>query len=140
VEPRTGPNHSIVFTFESPVTSGIATVTEGVATAGTPTYSGNEMIVSLTGVSNQQYVTVMVSGVQGAGASTGGGVVRVGFLLGDVSQNRVVTVSDLAQINAQIAQFVTESNHLKDINASGTLTVADRAIANAQITKSLPAP
>ena len=65
---------------------------------------------------------------------------RLGFLLGDVSQNRVVTVSDLAQVNAQVAQFVTATNYLKDVNASGTLTVADKGITNAQLTKALPAP
>jgi hypothetical protein len=66
--------------------------------------------------------------------------VRLGFLLGDASQNRVVTVSDLAQVNGQIAQSVTPANFLKDVNASGTLTVADKGIANTQITKALPMP
>ena len=70
----------------------------------------------------------------------GGGSVRLGFLLGDVSQNRVVTVSDLAQVNAQVAQPVTTSNYLKDVNASGTLTVGDKGITNTQLTKALPAP
>ena len=64
---------------------------------------------------------------------------RIGFLLGDLSQNRVVTVSDLAPVNAQIAQPVMGANHLKDVNASGTLTVADKGIANTQLTKALPA-
>jgi len=143
-EPRSGGaggNHTIVFTFDKPVTAGNASVTAGTATAGTPTFSGNEMRVSLTGVTNPQYVTVAVSDVVAADGGAGGsGSVRVGFLLGDVSQNRVVTVSDLAQVNAQIAQVVTSANYLKDVNASGTLTVADKGIANTQITKALPAP
>jgi len=92
-------------------------------------------------VANQQYVTISVNDVTAADGSTGGsGSVRIGFLLGDANQNRVVTVSDLAQVNAQIAQVVTVSNYLKDVNASGTLTVADKGIANTQITKALPAP
>ena len=70
----------------------------------------------------------------------GSGSIRVGFLLGDVSQNRVVTVSDLALVNGQIAQAVTAGNFLRDINASGTLSVADKGIANAQVTKALPGP
>jgi hypothetical protein len=82
-----------------------------------------------------------VSDVAAADGGAGGsGSVRIGFLLGDASQNRVVTVSDLAQVNAQIAQVVTSANYLKDVNASGTLTVADKGIANTQITKALPAP
>jgi hypothetical protein len=66
--------------------------------------------------------------------------VRIGFLLGDVNQTRVVTVSDLGLVNAQIAQVVSASNYLRDVNVSGTLTVADKGIANTQITKALPAP
>jgi hypothetical protein len=143
-EPRSGGaggNHTIVFVFDKPVTAGNASVIAGVGTAGTPNFSGTAMIVPLSGATNQQYVTVSVSDVVSADGGAGGsGSVRVGFLLGDVSQNRVVTVSDLAQVNAQIAQVVTPSNYLKDVNASGTLTVADKGIANTQITKALPAP
>jgi len=140
-EPRQGPAFTIVFIFDKAVTAGTALVTEGVATPGAPTFSGTEMSVPLTGVNNQQYVTVAVSSVDAADGGTGGsGSIRVGFLLGDVSQNRVVTLSDLGQVNAQIAQFVTSANYLKDVNASGTLSLADKGIVNTQITKALPAP
>jgi len=140
-EPRQGPAFYIVFTFDKAVTAGAAQVTEGVAIAGAPTFSGSEMRVALTGVSDQQYVTVAVSSVDAADGGTGGsGSIRIGFLLGDVSQNRVVTLSDLGQVNAQIAQFVTSANFLKDVNASGTLSLADKGIVNGQITKALPAP
>ncbi len=53
--------------------------------------------------------------------------IRIGFLAGDVNQNRVVTVSDLVLVNAQIAHLVTAANYLKDVNATGTLTVSDKA-------------
>jgi hypothetical protein len=130
-----------VFTFSKPVTAGVATVTVGTATAGAPTFSGNEMQVPLSGVANQQYVTLTVSNVTSSDGGTGGtGSIRVGFLLGDVNQNRVVTGTDLGLADDQIAQFVTAANYLMDVNATGTLTVADKAIVNAQLTKSLPAP
>jgi hypothetical protein len=92
----------------------------------------------LTGVNNQQNVTVSLSSV----ASSDGGTasVRLGFLLGDVNQNRVVTVADLGLVNAQLAQTVSATNFLKDVNASGTLTVGDKGIANANLTRALPAP
>jgi hypothetical protein len=140
-EPRTGPSHNMVFTFDKPVIAGVATVTEGTAVAGTPVFNASTMTVALTGVANQQYVTVAVSNVTSADGGTGGsGVMRIGYLLGDVSQNRVVSIADLAQVNAQLAQQVTAANFLKDINASGTLSVADKAIANANLTKALSAP
>jgi hypothetical protein len=43
-------------------------------------------------------------------------------------------------VNAQIAQVVSPSNYLRDVNGSGTLTVSDKGIANTQITNALPLP
>jgi len=141
VEPRQGPAQTIVFTFDQPITSATVAINEGVATGGPPTFSGNDVIVPLTGVANQQYVTVSLTNVVPAAGGTGGNAsVRIGFLLGDVTQNRVVTVSDLAQVNAQLAQTVSSANFLKDVNVTGTLSVADKAVANTQVTKALPAP
>jgi hypothetical protein len=114
-EPRTGPTQTIVLTFDKAISAATATISEGVATAAAPTFSGNDVIVALTGVNNQQYVTVALSNVASSDGGTGGsGVVRIGFLAGDVNQNRVVTVADLGLVNAQLAQTVTATNHLKD--------------------------
>ena len=141
VEPRSGPNHAIAFTFDRAVVSGTATVIEGVATVGTIQFAGPEMVVNLNGVTNQQYVSVSVSGVNGSDGTTGGAAaVRIGFLLGDVNQNGVVTTSDLGLANAQIAQAVKATNFLKDVNASGTLTVADKGIVNTTLTRAVVPP
>ena len=140
-EPRQGPSQSVVFTFDKPVNGATATVTEGTATAATPTFSGNDVVVGLTGVSNQQYVTVSLKGVTSTDGGIGGSAsVRVGFLTGDVNETRTVTVADLGLINAQLAQPVTVANFIKDVNASGTLTLADKGIANANLTRALPLP
>lgn len=74
-EPRSGGaggNHTLVFTFDKPVTSGTAVVSGGTGTAGLVTFSGSEMIVPISGVANQQYLTLTVSDVSGADGSTGG--------------------------------------------------------------------
>jgi trimeric autotransporter adhesin len=140
-EPRLGPAQTIVFTFDKPITGATAAITEGTATAAAPSFSGNVVVVGLTGVNNQQYVTVSLTNVASSDGGTGGSAsVRIGFLAGDVNQNRVVSVADLGLVNAQLAQLVTVANFLKDVNASGTLTVADKGIANANLTRSLPAP
>ncbi|MEO8303008.1 MAG: hypothetical protein ABI724_02705, partial [Betaproteobacteria bacterium] len=142
-EPRSGGvggDHMIVFTFDKPVTGGAVVVTEGIATPGAASFVGAEMRVPISGVTNQQYVSLSVSSVTATDGGTGGvGAVRVGFLLGDVNQNRVVALSDLGLVNAQVAQLVTAGNFLKDVNASGTMSLADKGIANAQVTKGLPA-
>lgn len=140
-EPRLGPAHAIVFAFDDAVIGATATVTEGTATAGVPTFNGPEVTVPLTGVADAQYVTVAVSNASGAGGGTGGsGSIRIGFLAGDVNQSRVVTLGDVGLVNAQLAQSVTAANYLKDVNASGTLTVADKGITNANLTKALGPP
>jgi hypothetical protein len=144
VEPRSGGAggaHTVVFTFDKAVVAADVSVTEGTATAGTPTFNGSRIFVPLSGVANEQYVTVAVTNVTAADGGTGGSASkRIGFLLGDVNQSRVVTVSDLALVNAQIAQVVSPSNYLRDVNASGTLTVSDKGVANTQITNALPLP
>ena len=142
-EPRAGGaggNHTVVFTFDQPLISGTATISAGAAVAGVPSFSGNSMIVPLSGVSDQQYVTVGVSNVLSSGGGSGSGSVRIGFLVGDVNQSRVVTLADLGLVNAQLAQPVSAANFLKDVNAGGTLTLADKGITNANLTKALPAP
>lgn len=140
-EPRQGPTQTIVFTFDKPIASAVVSVSEGTAVAGAPTFSGNDVIVTLTGVTNAQYVTVGLSAVTAGDGGTGGSAsARVGFLAADVNQNRVVSLADAALVNAQLTQPVTASNYLKDINASGSLTFGDVAIAILRLTTSLPAP
>ena len=140
-EPRSSATVTIVFTFDKPVNGGIASVIEGVATALAPTITGNDISVGLTTVANAQYVTVSLANVTAVDGGTGGsGSARVGFLLGDVNQNRVVSLSDVGLVNGQLAQAVGISNYLKDVNASGTLSLADKAIANANLTNALPSP
>ena len=140
-EPRQGPGQTVVFTFDTPIAAATAAITEGSATTAAPTFSGNDVIVGLTGVANQQYVTVSLTDVASSdGGSGGSGSVRVGFLTGDANQSRAVTIADLGLVNAQLAQPVTAANFLKDVNASGTLTLADKGITNANLTKALPAP
>ena len=140
-EPRQGPAQTIVFTFDKPVNAGTASVTEGAAAIGVLSFSGNDVIVPLTGVTDQQYVTIAVNSVASTDGGTGGtGTVRIGFLLGDVNASRVVTLTDVGLVNAQLAQPVTAANYLKDVTAGGTLTLPDKVITNNNLTKSLPTP
>ncbi len=140
-EPRQGPTHSIVFTFDKPVNAAVPSVSEGTATVGTATFSGNDVVVPLSGVLDQQYVTISLGAVGSTDGGTGGtGSVRLGFLAGDVNQSRVVTLTDVGQVNAQLAQAVTAANYLKDVNVSGTLSLADKVITNSSLTHALPPP
>jgi hypothetical protein len=143
-EPRmggAGNSHTLVITFNHPPVSGAVAITEGAAVAGGPTFSGNDMIVPLTGVTNAQYVTVTVSSVSSSDGFSGGtGSVRLGLLRGDVNGSRTVTIADLGIVNAQLAQPVSAANYLSDVSVSGTLSLADKGMANAVLTTALPAP
>jgi hypothetical protein len=139
-EPRQSSTATLVLTFDTAVVSADAAVTAGTGTAGALTFNGFDVTVPLTGVVDQQYLTLTLTNVSSAFITGGTSSVRLGFLVGDVTQNRVVTVSDLAQVNAQLAQPVTVANFLKDVNASGTLSVADKGFTNANLAKALPAP
>jgi hypothetical protein len=140
-EPRQGATATVVMTFNKAITAATAAVTEGAALPTSTNFSGNDVIVNIAGLADQQYSTVSLTNVTGADGSTGGtGVVRIGFLLGDVNQSRVVSVADLGLVNAQLSQPVTALNFLKDVNVTGTLTVGDKGITNANLTKALPAP
>jgi len=140
-DPRQGPTATVVFIFDKQIIGAIAAVTEGTATVALLVLNGNDVEVTLTDIADVQYVAIDLTGVASADGGTGGtGTVRIGFLVGDVTQNRVITVSDLGQVNAQIAQVVTSANFLKDVNASGTLSVADKGITNSKVTKALPPP
>jgi hypothetical protein len=139
-EPRQGPTATIVMTFDATVISADVAVTEGTATPGAVTFSGPDVIVPLTGMTNAQYVTVSLTNVTTTVTSGVSASIRLGFLRGDVNQNRIVAVSDVGLVNAQLAQLVTATNYLKDINASGVLTVADKGLVNASLATALPPP
>ena len=141
IEPRTGPAHTLVFTFDKPITGATVAVTEGVGTAAAPTFSGNDVVVDLTGVSNQQYATVTLTNVTSSdGGSGGSATARLGLLLGDVNQSHTVTVLDIVVVNGQLAKPVSATNFLLDVNINGMLTVLDKVIVNANLAKALPAP
>jgi hypothetical protein len=155
IEPRIGPAHSIVFTFDKPVIGGTVTIGEGTAGVGVsnpidvqkvgaqslPIFEGGTLSVGLAGVTNAQYVTVNVSDIFAADGGSGGSAsARFGVLVGDVNQNRVVTLSDLLLVNAVLTQPLTAANFLRDVNVSGTLTISDKLMVNANLTQTLPAP
>ncbi len=140
-EPRQGPTYVLAFKYDRPIASASLTPIEGTFGGASGITPGNEVVWTITGVPDQQYLAFTMGSVVAGDGSIGANIsVRVGMLAGDVNQNRVVSLADVGQVNGQLAQAVTGSNYLKDINASGTLTLTDKAITNASLTHSLPAP
>jgi hypothetical protein len=136
VEDRdTGGSYLAVFTFDTAITSGTASITSGTATAGTPTFSGHEMRVPLTGVANAQNVTIHLAGVNGGSGTSN---VAFGFLIADTNANRVVDKPDQAQIKGQVNQPVTISNFRDDVNADGRIKNGDATQVKTHKGESIP--
>lgn len=128
--------YNAVFTFSGPVTSGQATVTSGTGTAGTPTFSGSTMTVPLTGVADQQVITIQVSNINGDGTVDGN--VPFGFLIADVDANRVVNKTDATPIKSNKNQPANSSNFRDDINLSGLIDKTDFNLVKSNNGHSLP--
>ncbi len=124
-----------VFTFDAQVTSGNAAVVGGTATAGTPTFSGNEMRVPLTSVADIQIVTIEISNVNGGGGTAD---VNFGFLIADVNASRTVDRPDQTQIQTDRNQIVNGSNFRDDINLSGVVDRPDQSAVQANRGHSIP--
>ena len=141
VEPRDGSgNYKIVFNFNEPVTSGTATTTGSVGSV-TTSFSGNSMIVSLTGVSDQQNVTVTANNVSGPGTGTlASASTEIGFLIGDVNGDAVVNAGDTVQVRNNSGVMLDNTNFQYDVNIDGMVNVGDTIVVRAKSGDFLPPP
>ena len=125
VECRDADAYEAVFTFDAAVTSGEVSVVRGIATAGTPRFSGNEMIVPLTLVANAQVVTLRVENINGDGLPHRN--IHFGFLIGDADSSQTVDNADIAALEAAYGQPVDGSNFRVDFHPDGRINRQDRA-------------
>ncbi len=135
-----GGNHTFVFTFTNQVVSGDAAVTSGTGTVvGSPTFSGNTMVVNLTGVSDVQQITVTASNVMDTfGQTLPDTPVSAVILAGDTNSNRTVNAADVAQAKAQQGAPVDQTNFRDDVNANGTINAADVSLIKSSAGNSVP--
>jgi hypothetical protein len=129
-----GADYKVVFSFVNNVTN-CGTASTGSLSSGP---NLNQCTVDLTGVANQQYLTVTLSNVLDAQANTGDVSATMGVLLGDVNGNRNVSNTDVAAVKAQVAAPVTASNFRNDMNANGIISNTDVSTAKAQVGTTLP--
>lgn len=142
IEPRadgTG-NFTIVYNFSGPVTSGNASVSApNGGSVSNVSFSGNSMIVSLTGVTDQQTVTVSASNVGGNYTETvSPPSVQVGFLWGDVTQDGFVNVGDTIRDRNFSGVTLDNTNFQYDVNIDGMVNVGDAALIRSKSGDFLP--
>jgi hypothetical protein len=138
VECRTGGDsdggaagaYKIVLHFTSAVTGGAASVTAhnpgaGGGSVGGVSFSGADMIVNLTGVTNMQVLTVTATGVTNGTDVIPSVGVNVGFLIGDTSSSRNVNATDVSQTKLASGGALTGANFRTDVNHNGAINATD---------------
>ncbi|MEP7155388.1 MAG: ExeM/NucH family extracellular endonuclease [Betaproteobacteria bacterium] len=142
VEPRMiGPAHVIVFNLTQPITAaGTATVRDpnfnvipGVQ--ATTSASGNDVIVTITGLADNQRVNIAVAGVNGA---VGTFEVDMGFLVGDVNSTGSVNAADISAMRARLNTVTNASNFRFDLGATGSVRDVDVSATKARSGMVLP--
>jgi hypothetical protein len=140
IEPRAANgNYKIVLHFDRPVNGGTAAVTSGTGTAGTVSFSGNDMLVNLSGVANVQRLTLTASNV----AAVSGGVlssanVTIGFLTGDTNADKFTDAVDVSQTKSQSGNAVTNANFREDVNVDGFIDAIDVSLVKSKSGTALP--
>ncbi len=133
VECRSGAaGHTLVFTFRNPVTGGRADVAGAPTMAGEPIYNGNTMTVSLTGVQDDQTLTVTLRDVtDSSGPAMPPVDVQMKVLFGDTTGNGLVNASDVGQVKGSIGLPVTPTDFRADVIANGSINSSDVAAVKA---------
>ena len=91
--------------------------------------AGNDVTVTLTTVTDNKRVKIVIDGVNGLAAPWS---THVGFLVGDVNNTRSVNSSDISGVKARSGQTANASNFMFDVNASGSISAADIATTKAR--------
>jgi hypothetical protein len=127
IECRNGSgSYTMVLTFDTPVNGGSASVTSGIGSVSGVSFSGNDMIISLTGVADQQTITVTATNVTNTGGGTlASASVNEQYLLGDTTGDGGVNSGDISQTKAQSGQDVGGGNYRNDVTVDGTINSAD---------------
>ncbi len=145
IEDRNGSgNFTIVFHLNNTLVSGTAAVTghnPGGAggTVSSVSFSGSDMIVTLTGVTNAQKLTLTISNVNDTNGTTlVSASVVIGFLLGDTTADGTVNSGDIAQTKSESGNAVTSANFREDVTVDGAINSGDIGLVKAQSGTALP--
>ena len=141
VEPRAiGAGHKVVFKFNNTVTAvgavssvDINSMQIGSASAN---YSGNEAVVTLTGVPDNQRVLVTIAAGSANGSVNASSA--LGFLVGDVSNTRTVNATDISAVKAHVGQTSSMANFKFDLDVSGNIGTPDLSAVKARSGLVLP--
>src|ERR1041385_7239454 len=140
IESRNGNgNYTGVLHFDMPMQSGNASVTSGTGSVSSVNFSGSDMIVNLTGVTDHQNLTVTGTNLTSAsGGMLPSASLTIGFLIGDTTRNRAVNASDIGQTKSQSGIVLSQANCANDVNLSGDLNAPDISLVKSRSGTALP--
>lgn len=121
-------NHTIVVSYTTSPAGASANVVAHNPSAGTGDVSnvavnGNDLIIDLTNVSDQQVLNLSISG-----GNVSPAVIPIGFLVGDTNANRKTNASDVAQTKARTGIPLNATNFRSDVDVSGATNSTDVTI------------
>jgi hypothetical protein len=145
VECRSGGangNHTVIVNFANPLTSvGTANVTTATGSVSASQIGSDrrQYVISLTGVSNAQRLTVTLNNVTDSlGYHSSTIPVTVGLLLGDSNSDGMVNSGDAQQTRNRSGQTTDATNFRSDYNLDGTVNSGDANIVRSRSGQSLP--
>ena len=144
IEPRTGGssgNHQIMFTFANNVSLISASVIPGqsgaAGLAGPPIVNGKRITLDLTGVTNQQVLTVNLTGVSD-GLVSSDLAIPIAILGGDTNADQLVNARDVNRTKTASGRLVNRTNFTIDVNLDGQINVDDTNFVKSFLGTSLP--
>ena len=131
--------YQVVFTFPVAVTAVKAVVSDG--TAGATLVAGDERsttkTVNLTGVGDQQQITVALIGVEN-GSNMSDVAVQMGVLVGDANGDGTVNSGDAQVTRNRSGQLTDGTNFRTDYNLDGTINSGDATIVRTRSGNTIP--
>ncbi|HMJ06167.1 MAG TPA: hypothetical protein VK474_07910 [Chthoniobacterales bacterium] len=144
IEPRLGAgsgagrNYTVVVHFDQPVNGGSASLS-GSGAVGSVSFSGNDMTIPLTNVTDQQTVTVTVNNVTTpGGGSLSAASMQIGFLAGDVDGSGAVNGTDVSIAKSASGAPVTAANFQSDVVVTGSINSSDVSLVKGHSGAVLP--
>ena len=136
-------DYTIMFRFANAISSvagaSVSTGTGSVASNNTDNNDAHQYVVTLTGVTNGQYIMVTLSNVSDSGGNFSSAVsASMGVLVGDTSGDGVVNSADITQTRRQSGNVTDSSNFREDVTLDGVINSADITAVRRQSGSALP--
>ncbi len=143
IECRTGGangDYTLVFDLANNVSSvSTAIVAAGTGSVSSASIQGGNYVVSLTGVTNAQRLTVTLNTVTDSAGNTSPSIsATMGVLFGDTNANGSVNSSDIGQAKAQSGNQAAAGNFRTDVGANGPINSSDIGAIKAASGTALP--